>query len=82
MSNISSQTQYRDLVTSIKEQIRTAKSNVTLSINRQLVALYFSISYSKDSNLAQLVRDLPCWHNILTPRLQKHKENVGSEIHG
>ena len=113
MSNISSQIQYRDLVTSIKEQIHTARSNVTLSVNRQLVALYFSIgkeivtkqeelgwgrsvveqmakdlqeefgkrsgyssanlwrmrnfyiSYSKDSNLAQRVRDLSWSHNIL-----------------
>jgi len=43
MSDISTQTQYRDFVISIKEQIRTAKTKATLSVNRQLIELYFSI---------------------------------------
>ncbi len=107
MSDIQIQAQYSDFVHSLKEKIKHAKSRAILSVNRQLIDLYFDIgkeivtkqnelgwgrsvveqmakdlqeefgkrsgyssanlwrmrnfyiSYSKDSNLAQLVRDLP-----------------------
>ena len=113
MNNLTDQTQYTDFIVSIKAKIKHAKSNVVLSVNRQLIDLYFEIgreiitkqdalgwgksvvekmakelqeefgkrsgyssanlwrmrnfyiSYSKDSNLAHAVRDLPWSHNIL-----------------
>ena len=127
MSDIQSQTQYSDFVVSLKEKIKHAKSHVVLSVNRQLIDLYFYIgkeivtkqnqlgwgrsvvekmardlqeefgkrsgyssanlwrmrnfyiSYSKDSNLAQLVRDLPWSHNILI--FEKCKETQEREYY-
>ena len=43
MNHLTDQTQYTDFVVSIKAKIRHAKSNVVLSVNRQLIDLYFEI---------------------------------------
>ena len=43
MNNLTDQTLYTDFVVSIKAKIRQAKSNVVLSVNRQLIDLYFEI---------------------------------------
>ncbi len=43
MNNLTDQNQYADFVVSIKAKIRHAKSNVVLSVNRQLIDLYFEI---------------------------------------
>ena len=43
MNNLTDQTQYTDFVVSIKAKIRHAKSNVVLSVNRQLIDLYLEI---------------------------------------
>ena len=43
MQNLSSQTQYSDFVVSIKKKIRYAKNSVILSVNKQLIELYFSV---------------------------------------
>ncbi len=42
-SNISKPTQYIDFVKEIKQKIQIAKSKVSLSVNKQLIALYFEI---------------------------------------
>ena len=113
MDPLSSQTQYRDFVHAIKEQIRSAKSKAVLSVNRQLITIYFTIGkeivakqeelgwgrsvvelmakdlqeefgrrsgfssqnlwymrqfytvYKADTNLQQLVGEIPWGHNIL-----------------
>jgi predicted nuclease of restriction endonuclease-like (RecB) superfamily len=43
MADIQSQTRYSEFVRSLKEKIKHAKSTAVLSVNRQLIKLYFEI---------------------------------------
>ncbi len=57
MNHLTDQTQYTDFVVSIKAKIRHAKSNVVLSVNRQLQQLVGEIPWTKDIVILQKCKD-------------------------